>query len=579
MKMLLSWLIDVAVWMVIVGLGIVGIISWITADQQFLTAEQRTRYMVNGINCIIVAIGILVLRLFTFRQLDAKHGGSPVQSTGSSLRHHRVLRLCFLLSWVVIVLLGLVWVVNPFQVADVALGLFCGEKFFRGRPAHWWLDELDSRGPQSEEASVALKDGGIGALPVLAEVANNHDINARFGRLNAIRTLGSMKTAEAVPILRSLLADDDAEIRQEATAAFGALGPLATAAVPDLYAMLSRPTSEKDERHECRKALQKIAVKAAVQGVFWQQTDPGLEWKALVFSGDSKELMGIRQPRPFLGEIHRWSVTGDPWNVLTLPDWVKTDVALSPDGRLAAVYGSGDLQLWDLTTKQVRTLEDNTGPLPNPYPNASPFLTFSPTGRTLAVADGPTLRLFDVNTGYRMHREKGHFQGLDGYISSVAFSPDSETLVIVTMDTYLHRSADALWLFDIKTGKLLHRLLETEQHQTITTFSPDGKLLATVGIASRQVKVWDVKNCRQIAIIDPQVGGIKAVAFGPDSRALAIGAHDKHISIWDAPKGQKLRELDWHHYPVCAIAFSPDGRTLASADTQGWVKLWDLIER
>jgi HEAT repeats/WD domain, G-beta repeat len=574
-KKLLCWLIDVAVGAAVVVLGVTGVMIVWNAAEKVRIVEQRMRGTVDGVACLVLASGILVLRVFVSRKPDAEPVGSLGQSAGGSHRRRRMLRLCCLLCSGVVVLVASLCLVNPFQVTDVAIGLVRGEKFFKGRPAHWWLDELDSHGLREEDARAVLTEGGPDALPVLAEVANNHDVNARSARLNAIRVLGGMKTAEAVPILRKLLADEDARIREDTTSALGELGPLAAAAVPDLYAILNRSTSDRDDRHDCRSALNKIAVKSAVQGVFWQQTDPGLEWTALTFSADGQELMGIRQPNPFIGEIHRWSVTGDPWNVVPLPDWVRTDAALSPDGRLAAVYGRGDLQLWDLTTRQVRTLEDNAGPLREVSAGRGPFLTFSRDGRTLAVADGRNLRLFDVGTGHRIHREKDHFQGLAGSIPGVAFSPDNKTLLVVTVKGDASE-LDALWLFDISTGQLLRRLLDAEPHQTITTFSPDGNLLATVADYGRQVNVWDVKSGRQVALLDPQVGGIAAVAFGPDSLTLAIGAWDRHLSIWDAQKGQKLHDLDWHHHAVSAVAFSPDGRTLASADSEGWVKLWDL---
>jgi hypothetical protein len=74
----------------------------------------------------------------------------------------------------------------------------------------------------------------------------------------------------------------------------------------------------------------------------------------------------------------------------------------------------------------------------------------------------------------------------------------------------------------------------------------------------------------------PQTASVTAVAFSPDSKALAVASDDSTVRLWDPATGQPVGEpLRGHYGPVTAVAFSPDGRLLASASQDETVRLWD----
>jgi WD40 repeat protein len=75
------------------------------------------------------------------------------------------------------------------------------------------------------------------------------------------------------------------------------------------------------------------------------------------------------------------------------------------------------------------------------------------------------------------------------------------------------------------------------------------------------------------------VGTAVALAFGADSRLLAIGGNQPTVDLWDAYEGRQIAALSGHKSSkllntVFSIAFSPDGQLLASGGGDETVRLW-----
>jgi WD40 repeat protein len=282
-------------------------------------------------------------------------------------------------------------------------------------------------------------------------------------------------------------------------------------------------------------------------------------------------------------------------------------LVFSPDGKTLAVGFSspvkeevrdrpGELRLWDVAGgKPGVTLQ---GPAPS-----IPCTAFSPDGRTLAAGGGDRLvHLWDTKTGRRQVPLPGH----PGPITALAFSPDRKTLAAACYREDPKRAEAVhgeVWLWDLEASQVRATL---RAGCVITlAFSPDGKALATgnwpSGKGDKQeeqgtIELWEVGTGKRRARLDPHEFLLPSLAFSPDGRLLAsVGLREKtdrsrpidlhlgEIKLWDTATGKERGTLAAATITGCA-AFLPDGKTLASAggigqSLTGAVELWNVPTR
>ena len=237
-------------------------------------------------------------------------------------------------------------------------------------------------------------------------------------------------------------------------------------------------------------------------------------------------------------------------------DWVRS-VALSPDGAtLASASESSMILLWDTANGQLKTTLDG-------HRYRVDSMVFSPDGTVLASGSwGGGVRLWDAASG----QLKAALDGLgNNGISSMAFSPDGATLASASYDT--------VTLWDIASGQL--KILDHRYQVSSMVFSPDGATLA-IGSPDGGVRLWDVASGQLKTTLDGPWYRINSLAFSPDGSTLAIASEDGTAGLWDVANGLFKTTLEGDTGGVYSLSFSPDGSTLASSNGDGTVGLWDM---
>jgi len=203
-------------------------------------------------------------------------------------------------------------------------------------------------------------------------------------------------------------------------------------------------------------------------------------------------------------------------------------------------------------------------------------LAFSPDGKILALAIGPTVQYWNLGTGQgRIVFERKNSRlvrdSRGARINHIAFAPNGRTLGIVV--------SEGVILWDVNTECELGLIRPANFGAHVAEFSPDGKLLALVD-GREQVSLWDVTTRRMVRNLEEgEDGGALCIAFSPDGALLAGGLSDHteapgRLVIWDTTTGKAVCRIVCHSRGVGGLTFFPTGRLVATTGGDGTVKVW-----
>lgn len=212
-------------------------------------------------------------------------------------------------------------------------------------------------------------------------------------------------------------------------------------------------------------------------------------------------------------------------------------MALSPDGRFAAVGGDGgDPEVWDITSQtRIATL----------------------TGSKAATLD-------------------------------LAFSSDGGMVASSTSDGKV-----AFWR--PITGELIHEIRANLRSTGTICFSSDGRVILAGGDDGK-IRIWDSTTAEKRAELDTGGSGIYRIRFNSDGTRMASSVRGGKIVLWnterlceratpeseaDSASAVPIATLIGHVDVVPMLAFSPDGLKLISSggNFDRSFRIWDLHTR
>ncbi|MCG9129046.1 hypothetical protein JT359_15770 [Candidatus Poribacteria bacterium] len=207
-----------------------------------------------------------------------------------------------------------------------------------------------------------------------------------------------------------------------------------------------------------------------------------------------------------------------------------------------------EINLWDVNSQTQQKIHETDDLI-----FEIPFLVFSPDGNLLACFIDNAIQIWDVNTGRKKKRLKGH----KNVVSTVAFSSDNRTLVSASYDNTIR-------VWDVDTGKEKKELIGYGGAFREVSLSADTQLLSLSGIGTGVTHLWNTNTGQHentfIKHKKPVWGGVLS---SDGSKFANHSLLKKTIHLWDVNTG-KLIKLNGPRNHVSGIKFSRDGKMLAS---------------
>jgi len=196
--------------------------------------------------------------------------------------------------------------------------------------------------------------------------------------------------------------------------------------------------------------------------------------------------------------------------------------------------------------------------------------SFSPDGSFVAVADGHTVRLFDVKNEDApaivcsgLERSQGAY--------AVSFHPTEPIVAVATRSM-------GVTLHDYATGDLITQL-STPGDTRGVRFRPDGRMLAAAGYSQHDqgcLRIWDyvdgVFELRHERF--DRAGSRTNFEFSADGQAIAVWGGASAVRLLNCNDLRTLASYPAHSY-TRDLVFLPDSRRFITCGSDGRVRLWD----
>ena len=159
--------------------------------------------------------------------------------------------------------------------------------------------------------------------------------------------------------------------------------------------------------------------------------------------------------------------------------------------------------------------------------------------------------------------------------SGAAFSPNRN--LVAASD-----ASDQIFLIDFDR-RMIERIspdgFEIDGYVGSVTFSPDGDSLA---VLSRTIRTIDLKTRKQTLVYGGHgnaffwdTKGASAMAYAASGAEIVSGGIKGTVKIWRADTGQEVASWVAHETQVIGIVVSADDAIVATSGGDGFVKLWD----
>jgi WD40 repeat protein len=189
-----------------------------------------------------------------------------------------------------------------------------------------------------------------------------------------------------------------------------------------------------------------------------------------------------------------------------------SSLGFSPDHkRLFCGLSAGSVEIWDLERRRLQeTLRAHEAPVNT--------IAFNPSGRLVGFASNDrSASVWDLKT----HRRVRHFDASKRPLQTVTFALNGRFLVTGGGEMLLR-------LFDVRQGDQF-RSLKGHEAMVWDIVALDEQELAITCSADKTVRLWDLRNFRELYRVQDSEGWLQTLAFNPVTNTLYTAGMDGKI--------------------------------------------------
>lgn len=198
---------------------------------------------------------------------------------------------------------------------------------------------------------------------------------------------------------------------------------------------------------------------------------------------------------------------------------------------------------------------------------------YSPSGFYICSADqSGKIRIWD--TTQKEHILKNEFQPFVGNIKDLAWSPDSQRIVVVGegRERFGH-------VIMMETGTSVGEIAGHSKTINSCDFRPSRPFRIITGSEDNFVGIYEGPPFKFKNQLEDHTRFVQSVRYSPDGQLFATAGFDGKMFLYNANDYSKVGEFgskNAHAGGIYAISWSPDGKQLLSASGDKTCKIWDV---